>query len=212
MNYCKSIIKTGKNSGKVCNRLSCKIKGHTNLAVYMNMPEFYIAVYNNNKKKFDDIKYIDMYKKDSKIDKKEYIKDCMKFFDQFEKFERSHEKEFLFILMLKLFDTPNFNKLIHRCQRFKKILYEKITKNEIRGSEFLVEYLKKIELNKKYLHIELNKSHRKKVVKKYIRSTMIFYGLYRIVIEKRYRPGGIGYHECEDRFYKNCKELEKLKH
>jgi hypothetical protein len=57
----------------------------------------------------------------------------MKFFDQFEKFERIHEKEFLFILMLKLFDTPNFNKLIHQCQRFKKILYEKIIINKERN-------------------------------------------------------------------------------
>ena len=47
---CKSILKTGKNTGKLCNRLSCKIKGHNNLAVYMNMPEFYLLLYNNNKK------------------------------------------------------------------------------------------------------------------------------------------------------------------
>jgi hypothetical protein len=209
---CKSILKTGKNTGNLCNRLSCKIKGHANLAVYMNMPEFYLLLYNDNKKKFDDIKYIDMHRRHLEIiSEKEALQDFRKLMEKFFRLETINEQEFLFILMLKLFDTLNFNKIVHRNSIFKTTVYVKITQNKRKGSEFFLEYLKKIEFNKKYLHVELNKSHRKKILKKYIRSTMIFYGLYRIVIEKRYRPGGIGYHECKDRFYKNCKELEKLK-
>lgn len=216
---CESIIKTGKNTGRVCNRTSCKIKGHTgcNLAKQLDLPFYYINVYNQNREYFDNLNYLDMYKKHSIIDKNNanMIKDIKKLGLECAAVEGTDKKSFLMILVFKLCDTVNMNQHINNHKRLQNDIYLKIKYySEISTNirpEFS-QYLKNnFETNKKYLQIKLNKSYRKKIIKKYIRSTMIFYGLYRIVIEKRYRPGGIGYYECEERFYKNCKEFEKLK-
>lgn len=207
---CKSIIKSGKNTGRVCNRISCNIRGHIG---GMSIPEYFINVYNQNKKSLKE--YFDIYKKHLiKRDDTTCKIDLLRLFSLFDTFD-IEKKAFAFFFIFKLMDTPNFNSMMHKNvnKKFKNIIYEKITHlKQIRTHIPLLEYLETLELNKKYLDIKLNRLHRKKILKKYIRSTMIFYGLYRIVIEKRYRPGGIGYHECKDRFYKNCKELEKLKH
>lgn len=216
---CESIIKTGKNTGRVCNRTSCKIKGHTgcNLAKQLDLPFYYINVYNQNREYFDNLNYTDMYKKHSIIDKNiDCVEDIKKLMFECFNVQGKDKKSFLMILVFKLLDTANVNWFINNNGKktqnvvyFKITYYSEISTNEL--PEFS-QYLKNnFETNKKYLQIKLNKSYRKKIIKKYIRSTMIFYGLYRIVIEKRYRPGGIGYYECEERFYKNCKEFEKLK-
>jgi hypothetical protein len=105
------------------------------------------------------------------------------------------------------------NWYLHETKNFKKAVYEKLTQfMELNEYPELTVYLKTtFEINKKYLHIQLNKLHRRKILKKYIRIIIVMYSLYREVIEKRYIPGGVGYYECKERFYKNCIELEKLK-
>ena len=217
MNY-NTIIKTGKNTGKVCDRKFCKIKGHNgyNLSESMNFPDYFINVYNQNKKYFDDLGYVYIYKKHLILNKNRLscIEDIKTMLLCVENADNKDKKAFISILLFKLLDTPNINWFINENnEMFKTVVYLKITYFTTEESYIpMREYCKNnLELNKKYLHIELNKLHRKKILRKYIRSTMIFYGLYRIVIEKRYRPGGVGYYECEERFYKNCKEFEKLK-
>ena len=123
------------------------------------------------------------------------------------------KRAFVMILIYKLLDTRNMNWYLHENKNFKKVVYEKLTQFiELNEYPEITVYLKTtFEINKKYLHIQLNKLHRRKILKKYIRSIIVMYSLYREVIEKRYRPGGVGYCECKERFYKNCIELEKLK-
>jgi hypothetical protein len=147
--------------------------------------------------------------------KKECISDIRKILYDCENTYNIYIKIILVIFMFKLLDTPNMNWFINYSgnENFKKVVYDKIIENQ--NINFLHElsiYFKDTyEINKKYLSIKLNKEHQKKILKKYILSLVRFYILYRKVIHNRYKPGGIGYYECEKNFYKNCLELEMLK-
>jgi hypothetical protein len=104
------------------------------------------------------------------------------------------------------------NWFIHEHEKFKKTVYEKIIEQQNSDLVEFSNYFKEnYEINKKYLNIKLNKEYRKKVLKKYILCLSKFYILYKKVIENRYKPGGVGFYECQERFYKNCLELQKLK-
>jgi len=218
---CESIIKTGVNTGKRCNRYFCKIIGHGqqwrffNLARHLHMSEYFINVYEQNKNYFDGLNYMKMFKKHLILNKDSKIiaRDIKILLQHFQNNFLRDKRAFVMILIYKLLDTRNMNWYLHENKNFKKVVYDKLTQFiELNEYPEITVYLKTtFEINIKYLHIQLNKLHRRKILKKYIRSIIVMYSLYREVIEKRYRPGGVGYYECKERFYKNCIELEKLK-
>jgi hypothetical protein len=179
------------------------------------MSEYFINVYEQNKDYFDGLNYMKMFKKHLTLNKDSEIisRDLTILLQHFQNNFLRDKRSFIIILIYKLLDTRNVNWLLHMNKNFKKVVYEKFTEFiELDEYPALTIYLKTtFEINKKYLHIQLNKSHRRKILKKYVKSIIVFYSLYRTVIEKRYRPGGVGYYECKERFYKNCIELEKLK-
>ena len=253
---CKAVIKFGKNSGKICRRISCTIQGHEkyvegvgkcekiikkgknknlecgrinceihmlskkfNLAKFLKLSDFFVNIVENNKwffLKHKNLRYFLIYKKHLKLNKnkEDCIDDIKTVLFDCEDIYNKNIKSILIIFMFKLLDTPNMNWFINYNgnERFKKVLYDKIIENQTKELQQFSEYFKvNYEINKKYLSIDLNKQNRKKILKKYMLSLVIFYILYMKVIHNRYKPGGVGYYECEKSFYKNCLELEMLK-
>ncbi len=218
---CKNIIKIGKNKDLECGRINCKI--HTNLpknfniAKYVNLPEYFINIVKNNKfftRKLN-IKCFSIYEKHIKLnkDKKECISDIQTILYDTENTFNINNKMILIIFINKLLDTPNMNWFINKNEKFKKVVEDKIIIHQ--NIDFLPEFSEyfknNFEINKRYISIDLNKDFRKKILKKYIFSLIVFYSIYRNMIHNRYKPGGIGYYECEKRFYENCIQLKKLK-
>ena len=257
--FCNAIIKYGKNSGKICGRISCKIRGHEkyvqdigkcqniikfgknknkecgrinchfhnkkipsnfNIAKYLNLPECFINIVENNKWFFKtkfNIKYLSIYQNHLILNKinKDCVSDIIIILHDCENRFYIENKIILVIFLFKLLDTVNMNWFINNHENFRKMIDIKIIENQnqnlIYYPEFSQYFKENYEINKKYLSIKLNKEHRKKIFKKYMLSLVIFYILYMKVIHNRYKPGGVGYYECEKSFYKNCLELEMLK-
>lgn len=219
---CQNIIKFGKNKNKECGRLNChfhnkKIPSNFNIAKYLNLPEYFINIVENNKWFFTtkfNIKYLTLYKTHLSLNKnkKDCVNDIKTILYDCDYVYHNSIKTILVIFVFKLLDTPNMNWFIHENEKFKITVYQKILEQQNSSLlEFSNYFKENYEINKKYLNIKLNKEHRKKVLKKYMLSLIKFYTLYKKVIENRYKPGGVGFYECQERFYKNCLEMQKLK-
>jgi len=163
--FCKSTIKRGINSGFYCTKLDCKLKTHSNIGVYLNMPNFMIEIIEDNKEQFDFKFLKNIYRKFSskmRFDTVEYIDTIKIFLSKIE--DASHTVKIVYALYIyKLLDTYSMNNFVNKHPRFKIAVHNKMCEfqndrnaiSEIH-KKFIIYMNKNFETGKKYLSRKKN--------------------------------------------------------
>ena len=164
--FCKSTVKRGINRGFYCAKLDCKLKTHSNIGLYLNIPKFMIEIIEDNKDQFDFKLLKEIYIKfSSKIrhDITEYVDTLKMLLSKIDNTSSYTVRIVYSLYIFKLLDTYSMNNFVNKFPQFKIALHNKICEfqnernifSEIH-KKYIVYMNKNFETGKKYLSIKKN--------------------------------------------------------
>lgn len=200
---CKTLLKTGPNSGLFCMRKNCNIKNHCNIARYLNLPKKIVEIFEKNKKLVDYNRLVNIFEKEFKDCDFEYVVNLL---------DNSLDNEIrlvIFIYIYMLFDTPFFR--LHHGRffhNFYELANEKLHEfSKCKNSKYkiFISYINEMFVaNKRFFSRKKNLQYSLKTFKIYMICANRLNKFFETVVEKRYVVGGTGYLEARDRFYSLC--------
>lgn len=157
---CKTIIETGGNRGKICNRVQCPYHQFKNIAEYFDLPEFFVqfVARNRNWLNYDYTELIQMYERCFEVNDvfhSEFIKIIRTLLLKIETCSQSVGKQIYAIILFKILNTPVSTAFIYTdlFKEFKVATnnkYDHLLMNERLHPEFNDYFSKNFEKFPKY--------------------------------------------------------------